>query len=339
MHRGTSGARRPLTMPRPSLELEARSAGLFLPALDLYLDPSREVPRAFVSHAHGDHGGGFASGTVLASRETLGLLAARHGPIAGALAIDAPLEMATPAGMARVSLAPAGHVLGATQLVVDHPGGRFVYTGDYRTGAGRTHATGAPVPCDTLAIESTFALPIFRWPDREATMAALVEWCRAGDALVLAYALGKAQEIIHALTGAGLPVSAHGAVLKMCEAYEALGVPVGAVRPYAEEKKKKGAKGVLVAPPGAAAQLSKGRRVAYVSGNALVDAHVDRYRADAAFVLSDHADFDDLVATVKATGAGFVYTTHGDAVPFARHLNELGIHAEARELGALDEET
>jgi len=325
-------------MPRPSLTLEVRPAGLYLPALDLYLDPSRDVPRAFVSHAHGDHDGGFASGTVLGSRETLALLAARHGALAGGMAVEEALEMATPAGMARVSLAPAGHVLGASQLVVDHPGGRFVYTGDYRTGGGRTHAAGAPVACDTLAIESTFALPIFRWPDREATLNALVEWCRDGDALVLAYAHGKSQEIIRALTDAGLEVVAHGAVFKMCEAYEALGVHVGPVRAYAEEKKRKKSGGVLVAPPRAAAQLSKGRRVAYVSGNAMVDAQVDRYRADAAFVLSDHADFDDLVATVRASGAGFVYTTHGDAVPFARYLVEQGIHAEARELGALDEE-
>jgi putative mRNA 3-end processing factor len=332
-------------MARPSLTLEVRSAGLYLPALDLYLDPSRDVPRAFVSHAHGDHGGGFASGTVLASRETLALLGARHGTIVGAQPIDPSMEMATPAGMARITLASAGHVLGAAQLVVDHPGGRFVYTGDYRTGGGRTHAAGAPVACDTLAIESTFALPIFRWPDREATMTALVEWCRESleegrEVLVLAYALGKAQEIIRALTDAGLEVVAHGAVFKMCEAYASLGVPVGPVRPYAEEKKRKGKpKSILVAPPRAAAQLSKGRRVAYVSGNAMVDAQVDRYRADAAFVLSDHADFDDLVATVRASGARFVYTTHGDTVPFARYLNEQGIHAEAREIGAMDEET
>lgn len=323
-------------MPRPSLPLEVRAAGLYLPDLDLYLDPSREVPRAFISHAHGDHGGGFGSGTVLASRETLALLSARHGALAGAL--EEPWEIATSAGTARLSLAPAGHVLGASQLVIDHPGGRFVYTGDYRTGPGRTHATGAPVPCDTLAIESTFALPIFRWPDREREMARLVEWCRDGDALVLAYALGKAQEIVRALNDAGLAPSAHGAVVKMCEAYESLGVALGPVQPYVEQKKRKGPRGVLVAPPRAAAQLSKGRRVAYVSGHALIDALVDRYRADAAFVLSDHADFDDLVTTVRASGAGFVYTTHGDAVPFARHLNHLGIHAEARELGALEED-
>lgn len=333
-------------MPAPSLALEMRPAGAYLPALDLYLDPDRDVPRAFVSHAHADHGSGFASGTLLASSETIGLLSARHGALAGAqvLAWDASIEMATDRGVARVSIAPAGHILGAAQLVVDHPDGRFVYTGDYRSGGGRTHAVGAPVPCDTLAIESTFALPIFRWPERTGTIARLVEWCRDDGAVVLAYSLGKAQELIAHLVAAGLPVVAHGAIYKMCEAYEALGVEVGVraggVRPYAEIGGRKKIDGVLVAPPRAAATpMIKGRRgtrVAFVSGHALVDAQVDRYRADAAFVISDHADFDDLMNTVRASGASHVYTTHGDAVPFAYLLNQAGVVAEARERHAID---
>ncbi|MBI2392781.1 MAG: hypothetical protein HYV09_24560 [Deltaproteobacteria bacterium] len=336
-------------MAAPPFALEIRPAGAYLPALDLYLDPDRDVPRAFVSHAHADHGSGFASGTVLASSETMRLLSARHGPLAGEQVVDwdASLEMATDRGMARVSIAPAGHILGAAQLVVDHPFGRFVYTGDYRSGGGLTHAVGKAVTCDTLAIESTFALPIFRWPDRAQTIARLIEWCRRhGDegAVVLAYSLGKAQELIAHLVAAGLPVVAHGAIFKMCEAYEALGVEVGvragAVRPYAEIGARAKLRGALVAPPRAAATpMIKGRRgvrVAFVSGHALVDAQVDRYRADAAFVISDHADFDDLMATVRASGASHVYTTHGDAVPFAYELNQAGIPAEARERHAID---
>src|SRR5207302_5380297 len=89
-------------------------------------------------------------------------------------AIELPLVSG---GTARLTIAPAGHVLGAAQLVIDHPGGRAVYTGDYQSGGGATHAAGAPVACDELVLESTFALPIFRFPDREATRAKLVEWC------------------------------------------------------------------------------------------------------------------------------------------------------------------
>lgn len=318
------------------MDVELRPGGLFLPALDLWLDPDRPVPRAFVSHAHGDHAGGAGSGTVFGSPETLALLAVRRGMIPGELPVgwDESVELSTPSGPARIMIAPAGHVLGAAQLVVDHGGGRLVYTGDYRTGPGETHLTGAPIACDTLIVESTFGLPIFRFPERAATIAALVVWCRqtleAGDTpVVLAYALGKSQAIVHALLAADLPVVAHGAVHKICVAYESLGVPMGIAdgrtRAYADAKSSRA---VLVTPPDTVSQpMIKKRRdakVAYVSGWAMIDAAVDRHRADAAFAISDHADFDDLVATVDATGAREVVVTHGEALPFSWALAARG---------------
>jgi len=338
-------------MSTPTLALEVRPAGLYLPALDLFLDPERDVPRAFVSHAHGDHGAGWSSGSVFASRETLALLQARRGAIPGARAIgwDESIEMATDEGVAKIAIAPAGHVLGAAQLVVDHPKGRFVYTGDYRTGTGATHAEGAPIECDTLAIESTFGLPMFHFPERATTLASIVEWCRSvlsdGETpVLLGYPLGKSQELARTLFEAKLPVVAHGAAFKMCEAYEALGVELGVragtLRPYAEEKRRKSLGGVLIAPPRAAAtpmiKGKQGYRVGYVSGFAVIDASVERVRAEAGFALSDHADFDDLMETVRASRARFVYTTHGEPAVFARLLNEAGIEAEPREVRALD---
>jgi putative mRNA 3-end processing factor len=341
---------------RPGIEIEARAAGLYLPALDLYLDPQRDVPRAFISHAHGDHIAAHRSGLVLASRETLALIEARRGergPGAQALewgdAVDLPVAGGAPSvKTARVSIAPAGHILGAAQLVVDLPGGRVVYTGDYRTGPGATHATGAPVACDVLVLESTFALPMFRFPDRAATRAALVDWCAARLAagetpVVVAYALGKSQDLVHALLERDLPVIAHGAVYKMCAAYEALGVPLGVadgrLRAYADEKARAKLGAVLMAPPRSHPMYKKRKdaRVAYASGWALIDAAVEQQRADAAFVLSDHADFDDLMATARATGARHVYTTHGDAAVLAALLRRDGIAATPLELPALDQ--
>ncbi|MGZ3455625.1 MAG: MBL fold metallo-hydrolase, partial [Polyangiales bacterium] len=331
----------------PSLEVEVRPSGLYLPALALYLDPDRPVARAFVSHAHGDHAAGSESGTVFASPETLALIAARRGAVPGEQPVgwDESVEMD---GM-RVSIAPAGHVLGAAQLVIDHPGGRFVYTGDYRTGGGATHATGAPVPCDTLCIETTFALPVFQWPDREKTIAELIAWCRetleSGETpVLLAYALGKSQALIHALLDAGLPVIAHGAVHRVCAAYESLGVDMGIrdgrLAAYVEEKKRGRLNGVVIMPPTAIGlpiiKQRKGIKVAYVSGFALIDASIEQHRADRGFAISDHADFDDLMATVRASGARFVYATHGEAVPFARWLQSQGIAASALEAHAID---
>jgi putative mRNA 3-end processing factor len=332
------------------LPVELDAAGLLLPALGLHVDPHAPVARAFVSHAHGDHAGATA-GETIASRETLALMEARGGPRAARAldwgdAVELPLAGG---GAARVSIAPAGHVLGAAQLVVDHPGGRLVYTGDYRTGVGATHAEGAPVECDELVVESTFALPIFRFPDRDRVRQDLVAFCRARldeglVPVVLAYALGKAQSVIHDLVEAQVPVVAHGAAYKMCAAYEALGVPLGLadgrVRAYADEPKGK-IKATLVIPPRAAAQMTKKRAnaaVALVSGWALLDAQLERHRADAGFVLSDHADHVDLLETIEATGARRVYTTHGDAEALARILVRRGIDAVPLASAAIDED-
>ena len=332
----------------------ATEAGLYLPELDLHLDPKREVARSFVSHAHADHAheGALRSAEVLATPETLALLAARRGaPVPGGrpLAWGDAIERKLASGRtARLSVAPAGHVLGAAQLVVEHPGGRLVYTGDYQSGPGRTHAAGEPVPCDELVIESTFALPIFRFPDRGAELASIVVFCR--DALaggqtpvLLGYSLGKAQELARGLFDAGIPAVAHGAVHRVAAAYEALGVPLGiaegALRPYAAEppsRRREGPLGAaLLVPPSAHAHPTVRKRkdavVAYVSGWALIDAAVERHRADRGFVLSDHADHDDLVATVHATGARRVYTTPrrrrgaGRAAPPARGRRPAGV--------------
>ncbi|MBL8715091.1 MAG: hypothetical protein JNL79_03810 [Myxococcales bacterium] len=328
------------------LPLVATPAGLLLSELGLHLDPSTAVPHAFVSHAHADHARAAAGGTIYCSPETAALLAAR-GPIGAdvvTLDWDRRLEMRLGGEAVSLSLAPSGHVLGAAQLIVDHARhGRLVYTGDYRTGPGDTHATGAPVACDALVIESTFALPIFAFPDRAATLASIVEWCRATLAagqtpVLLAWALGKAQALIHALLAAALPVMAHGAVHRMCAAYEALGIPLGVadgrLRAYADVPKKERA--VLVTPPRTRAtpmvDKRKDARIALVSGWAMVDAAVEQRRADAGFALSDHADHDDLVATVKTTGARQIVCTHGDGDALAHVL----VTRHALVAGALD---
>ena len=339
--------------PMTALAVTVDASGLLLPALGLHLDPVRDVPLAFASHAHGDHAGGAGAGTLLATRETIALLEARRGAkLAGArpLGFGESIDLALEGGaVARATLEPAGHVLGAAQLVVDHPRGRLVYTGDYRTGAGRTHAAGAPIACDELIIESTFALPIFRFPPRSEALDAVATWCRARlDAeetpVLLAYALGKAQELAAELTARGFAVVAHGAAYKMCEAYEALGVEVGVraggVSPYGEQPKKKRIEAVVIVPPGAEVRMLRARaewRVAYVSGWALLDASVEQRRADAGFVFSDHADSDDLVATARTTGAKRVYATHGDARALAKLLAREGIDAVALEASPIDE--
>lgn len=332
------------------IAIERRKEGLFLPDLDLHLDPVAPVARAYLSHAHADHAGGALSGCVLASRETIALVRARL-PQDRRDAFEAaarPIEIGESiddAG-AKLGLAPAGHVLGASQLVVDHAGGRSVYTGDVSLGAARTHDDGAAIACDDLLIESTFGVPIFQWPDPAAEVARLIAFCKdsvaAGKrALVLAYSLGKAQELCAALLAGGVDPVLHGAAFRVALTYEALGVRLGLAegRTRAYTTAPRAEPAVVIAPPWAAKALSKGKvAVAYCSGFALIDAHVDRYRADAGFVLSDHASFDDLVAIARASGAKRVRTTHGQAEELARQLARTGIEATALGGDAIDDD-
>ena len=325
------------------LAVVAHPAGLHVPALDLFLDPTAPVPRAFVSHAHGDHVPPEDGGRIVASAETAALLRARFGVEAThALAWGEPLAWEAPIGPCVLTIAPAGHVLGAAQLVADTPAGRLVYTGDYQSGPGLTHAPGSPVACDVLVVESTFGLPIFHFPPRDAVRSEIAGWCAARLAagetpVLLAYALGKAQELVAALGEAGLPIVAHGAALKMCRAYRELGVALPDVRPVSPDDP---GPAVLVVPSWARGQpfvkKRKNARIAYVSGWARIDAARERFDADAVFPLSDHADFDDLLFTVRTSGARLVYTTYGHAAPFAAILRELGVDARPLEALARD---
>jgi putative mRNA 3-end processing factor len=317
-------------------------AGIRVPALELWLDPTRPVPLAFVSHAHAARAAA-GSGRVLASRETLALASALGVTLEGAqpLELDGAVELPVDGGarMARLSIAPAGHVLGAAQLVVDHGEGKLVYTGDWSDEADATHPAGAAVACDELVVTTAFALPIFRFEPAASVLAAIADWCASRlldgvTPVVLAGTPGPAQAVAHAVSARGLPASGDEEVRRACTAYEALDVVLGPLAPH-----EPGARGrVVIASPGNGLTYRRGRvEVAYASGWALLDASVEQKRADAAFVLPDQADFDRLAALVHATGARRVVATRGDARAFAHVLRERGVDAEALELAPIDE--
>lgn len=318
-------------------------AGPFVPALGLWLDPTRPVPLAFVSHAHAARAAA-GSARVIASRETLALATALGMTMSDAqpLEWDASVELPVDGGrQARLSLAPAGHLLGAAQLVVEHAGGKLVYAGDWSDEADPTRAPGIAVACDELVVTTTFALPIFRFEPAADVLAALVEWCssRLGDGVtpvVLAGTPGPAQAIARALSARGLPASGDEEVRRGCAAYEALDVVLGPLAPH--EPGGRGRVVVASAATRAADLRARGKvEVAYASGWALLDASVEQKRADAAFVLADQADHDRLVALVQATGARRVVATRGDADAFAHLLRARGVDAEAVDLAPIDE--
>jgi putative mRNA 3-end processing factor len=331
------------------LDVAVDEAGLYLRALGLWLDPVRPARAAFVSHAHATQA--MASGSVLASRETLALAEALGAPSSGSARamdwnepIEFPIDAAFGGGHARLSIAPAGHVLGAAQLVVEAAGTRLVYTGDFSADQDATHPRGEPVPCDELVMTSTFALPIFRFDPHGLAVAGVADWCAARLAaglspVVLAQNPGPAQSIARELHARGVPVAATDDVRRVAAAYEGLGVSIGPLLAF-----EAGVRDVaLVAAAGArAAELRPGGRrkraeIAYASGWALLDAAVEQKRADAAFAVADHADHDCLVALVKSCGARVVHVSRGDARAFAHMLRGAGVHAEAIELYPIDE--
>ena len=332
-------------MGRDALAVALDERGPHVPSIGLWLDPVRPAPLAFVSHVHAARPAEGA-GRVVASPETVALARA-HGVAmdrVDATGWDAshevPVDPSFGGGVARLSMAPAGHVLGAAQLVVEHAGRRLVYAGDWGAEADATRPAGAVVPCDTLVVTTTFALPIFRFDPVDPVREAVVAWCASRLAegitpMVLSQTPGPAQAIVRALSARGLPVAGDEEVRKGCAAYESLGVVLGPVAPHAAGDR---GRAVVVSAATRATELkAKGRfEVAYASGWALLDAAVERKRADAAFALADQADFDRLVALVAGSGATRVVATRGDARAFARLLAST-VEAQALEGAAVDD--
>ena len=328
-----------------ALGLELDPAGPSLRALGLWLDPGVAVPAAFVSHAHAARSA-LGSSRVLTTPETIALARAVGDEIAGAEALgwegatEMKIDPAFGGGTARLSVVPAGHALGAAQLVVDHPRGRLVYTGDWAAEGDDTYPAGRVVPCDELVLTSTFGLPIFRFEPRATVLAALVDWCAARLAdgitpVVLAKTPGPAQSILHALVARGLPVSAHERVRRALVVSAAGGAAPDDVAPY--EAGARGKVVVAAADVRATEARPRGRaQVAYASGWALLDAAVEQKRADAAFVLADHADCGGLLGYARGSGAKLVAVTRGHAAPLARMIAASGTAVRALDAPAVD---
>jgi putative mRNA 3-end processing factor len=286
-----------------------------------------------------------------ASRETtalLGTLGFAHGPLTAiewGETIERQIRPEFGGGIAKIRVAPAGHVLGAAQLIVDHPHGTLVYTGDWSPYADATHPAGEVITCDELVVTCTFALPVFRFEPPQRVTHALVDWCAEQltgktTPVVLAPSPGPAQSLVRALGARGLPVMGTADVRAVCEAYARLGAALGPLGdPEAAEAGRSHPSAVLVASPAARAselRVRGARSVAYASGWALLNSAVEQKRADAAFALADHADFDALTTLVVATGARVVHAVHGDGPTFAHLLRKRGIDADAFDLAAID---
>ncbi len=306
--------------------------GLHLPDSDLWLDPHHAREMAVVTHAHADHM--CAHQRVLATPATVAMMRVR-----GARRCNfQPAEWGevVEIGGAEVTLVPAGHVLGSAQVLVEHDGVRLLYSGDFKLRPGLSAEAAVVPPADILVMETTFGLPRYRFPAAEEVHSRIREFCRealeCGHAPVLfCYSLGKGQEVLAGLSGVDFPIYLHEKHFEMTNLYRAFGVTLPHYQLY---QPGRALDGVLLCASGcrkgrwfAELERTHDLRTAYISGWALDAGAAWRYGTHEAFPLSDHADYDELMHYVRASGARRVYTTHGFAAEFAADLRACGLDA------------
>ena len=295
-------------------------AGLACPSAGFYIDPVRPVDRAVITHGHSDHARP-GHGAVLATRETLDLMALRCGrDFAGATQAIGYGETIAIDGVA-VTFHPAGHVLGSAQICVERNGRRIVAAGDYKDVADPTCAPLEPIACDVFITEATFGLPVFRHGDPRAEIAKLLNsvalFPERGH-LVGAYSLGKAQRVIALIREAGYerPIYLHGALAGLTRYYAARGIALGELRLAREAGREELAGAIALCPPGAVKELWARRFpdpvTSFASGWMRVRARARQRGIELPLVISDHADWDGLTRTIAATGAGEIWVTHGE---------------------------
>lgn len=326
-----------------------RPEGLYCPPGDFFIDPWRPVARAVITHAHADHAR-VGHGHYLAAAPAEGVLRARLGEInLETLPYGAVLSH----NGVKLSLHPAGHVLGSAQVRLEHGGQVWVASGDYKVAPDRTCAPFEPVPCDVFITESTFGLPIYRWRDDDEIFADINSWwaanADAGRASVLAcYSFGKAQRILSGLDASIGSIVVHGAVEPLNRAYRQAGVELPPTRLVTEVQDKADLRRCMVLCPPSAVASTWLRRfgetsTAFASGWMQLRGARRRGGYDRGFVLSDHADWPGLMGAIGATGAQRVIVTHGSIPVMVRYLTEQGLQAEAfqteygDELGEEDE--
>lgn len=320
------------------MEIEFRQTGIYLPAIDLWLDNTEACAATWISHAHSDHARG-CHGRVIGTSTTLRFYRMRLWMNEG----DTEPEIQTldygehmEWNGARLTAFRAGHILGAAQLLVEYGNERLVYTGDIKLRPPLCGETTEVVPCDQLIVESTFGLPIYRLLDRTAAMEQIVRFaqeCLAARMIpaFIGYALGRGQEIVHVLSQGGIRTAVHGAIAKFIPVYEENGYAFPGWEPYRAEAIA--GKALVVVPTHGKVLEASGKNIrrAYVSGWAALDNARARSGAEFLIPYSDHADFDELLGLVEGSRAERVDVVHGYTNAFSHILRRRGISANAPE--------
>jgi Cft2 family RNA processing exonuclease len=321
-----------------ALAFHYERGGIHLPALRLWLDPSRAqtgAERVFVSHAHSDHIA--AHREVILTAPTGRFLRARLGGqrIEHVLPFNQPTEFKTGRVRWTLTLLPAGHILGSAMALIQAGDESLLFTGDFKLRPGWVAEACEPRSADTLIMETTFGRPEYRFPPATEVGKDVIRFCRDAieadeTPILLAYSLGKSQELLRGLAGTDLPILLHPSVHQLTRIHEEFGQTFPKYRKFDGEAP---AGHVVIAPPmsdlPATLRQACKLRTAVATGWALDSSCRYRYGTDAAFPLSDHADFPELLEFVKRVAPKRVFTHHGFAADFAWTLRDLGHDAQA----------
>jgi putative mRNA 3-end processing factor len=309
--------------------------GVYCPSGDFYIDPWGPVDRAIITHAHSDHARS-GSKRYLTAQPGKRLLRARLGD--DTAIDDIPYGEAVSLNGVHVSLHPAGHVLGSSQVRLEHRGEVWVVSGDYKLEPDATCAPFEPVRCHTFLTESTFGLPIYRWRPQAHIFEQIGAWWKSNQkkgkaSLLFAYALGKAQRVLAGVDPSIGPIYTHGAVENLTQVYRAAGIPLAHTIHATSAVEPDWSRALILAPPSANGTPWMRRfgpvSTGFVSGWMRIRGARRRRSLDRGFVLSDHADWPALLSAIDATGSSSVWVTHGYRHPLVRWLSEKGLQAQA----------
>lgn len=328
--------------------LRPRPEGLYCPPGDFFIDPVAPVARALITHGHSDHARA-GHGAVLATRQTLDIMAIRYGEGFCGTRQQAEWGATTTINGVKVSFFPAGHVLGSAQILVELGGMRIVVSGDYKRSRDATCQPFEPVPCNVFITEATFGLPVFRHPDPDLEIRKLLRSLRLfpdRSHLVGAYALGKAQRVISLLRRAGYhrPIYIHGALARLCDYYRGEGVELGDLRAATTEKSSsedyRGA--VVIGPPSSFSDRWARRfadpLTAFASGWMLIRQRARQRGVELPLIISDHCDWNELTATISEIKPDQVWVTHGREEALVRWCELQQIEARPLHLVGYEDE-
>ncbi len=335
-------------MSRPAVDtwLYPTPAGLYCEPGQFYIDPSRSIERAVITHGHSDHARS-GHGAVLATAQTIAIMKVRYGQACAGTFDPVRLGEHRSINGVTVTLVPAGHILGSAQVVLDWAGRRAVISGDYKRAGDPTCEPFELVTCDVFVTEATFALPVFRHEKAEHEVQRLLASMAAESGrthLIGAYGLGKCQRVIKLIREAGYdkPIYLHGAHMALSELYIELGIDLGDIRPATVADTKDLSGGIVLCPPSALndrwARRFGDPVTSFASGWMRVRGRARQYGIELPLVISDHADWPELIETIEQTEAEDVWVTHGRDDALIHHLATKGRKARALALVGRDEE-